>query len=170
MNLAEGKKLVIMGVGNVLLMDEGVGVHTINEMKKLDLDDEIELIDGGTSGMDVLSLIEADRIIVVDAVKADAEPGTIFKFKPDDIKDASRKKINVSLHDVGLLQSIRMAELIGRKPEVTIFGIVPKDYSECSLEMTPELTGKLPRLIELVLEEAEAILGKSVRNLKQNEE
>lgn len=163
MDLAEGKKLVILGVGNILLKDEGVGVHTVNELKKLDLDEDIALIDGGTSGMDIISLIEAEKVIVVDAIKADAKPGSIFKFKPEEINDASQKKINLSLHDVGLLQSIKLAELIGRKPDVTIFGIVPFDYSDLGLEITPELSEKVPRLMELVLEEAEAILGKSVR-------
>ncbi len=149
------KKIVILGVGNILLRDEGIGVRVIQEMEKMDLPNDIELIDGGTAGFDLLYPVqEADKLIVVDAIEADSEPGDIFKFTPRDVKLKSKEK--VSLHEIEILEVLKMAEHLGKCPETVIFGIQPKEIN-LGLELTSELQEKIPRIIELVLEEIEKL-------------
>ena len=74
-------KIVILGIGNILLTDEGIGVHVANELAKMDLPSGLSVVEGGTDGFRLLNVItEADRLIVVDAVKGGAKPGSIYRF------------------------------------------------------------------------------------------
>lgn len=150
------KKILVVGVGNVLLKDEGVGVHVVGELAKMDLPDNVELIDGATSGFDLIALTEgADKLIIVDVVDADSEPGDIFRFTPEDVEEsAQRDKPAMSLHDIGLIESLMMAKHLGQNPETIIIAVQPKDLS-WGMEPTPEIQARIPRLIELVLEEIE---------------
>jgi hydrogenase maturation protease len=100
-----------------------------------------------------LSLIEeVDHLVIVDSVNAGVEPGAIFKFKPDDIS-VLPPEFNVSFHQVGLLEVLKMGQIFGKLPKtVTIFGIQPKTL-QWGLELTPEVAIKMPKLTELVLQE-----------------
>ena len=101
----------------------------------------------------VTSFVEAgaDRLIVVDAVKGGAPPGSIYRF---DINDApsTPAELKTSVHQIGILEVIHLSELVGDKPEATIIGVEPKSL-EMGMELSPELEEKLPKIIELVLEE-----------------
>jgi len=157
------KKIVVLGVGNILLKDEGIGVRVVQAMEKMDLPDGVELIDGGTAGFDLLYPVqEADKLIVVDAIEASSEPGDIFKFTPQDVKLKSKEK--VSLHEIEILEVLKMAENLGKCPETVIFGIQPKEI-DLGLELTSELQEKIPRVIELVLEE----IGKLKSKIKSED-
>jgi hypothetical protein len=80
-------KTVILGVGNVLLSDEGIGVHVVNELSTRELPPGVSVVEGGTDGFRLLNIItEADRLIVIDAVKGGAEPGSIYRFNVEDVK------------------------------------------------------------------------------------
>jgi hydrogenase maturation protease len=146
-------KIMILGVGNVLLTDEGAGIHILKELEKHELPEDTELLEGGTAGMELLSLIEeVDHLVIVDSVNAGVEPGAIFKFKPDDIS-VLPPEFNVSFHQVGLLEVLKMGQIFGKLPKtVTIFGIQPKTL-QWGLELTPEVAIKIPKLTELVLQE-----------------
>jgi hydrogenase maturation protease len=145
---------VVLGVGNVLLSDEGVGVHAANRLMEMDLPPEVEVIEGGTDGFRLMNVVtEADRLIVIDAVKGGAPPGSIYRF---DIKDAPSYPgvYKTSVHQVSILEVIHLSELVGRTPETTIIGVEPKSLA-MGLELSPEVAQKLPKVIELVLEEVE---------------
>ncbi|MFH1560858.1 MAG: HyaD/HybD family hydrogenase maturation endopeptidase [Chloroflexota bacterium] len=144
--------IIILGVGNILLRDEGVGVRVIEAMEGRELPDNVELLDGGTASMDLLtSLANRDKVIIIDAVKGGNEPGTLYRFSPDDI--TIQKQTVTSLHQVGLLETLTIARHLGCTPrEVIIFGIEPKEVS-WGLELSPEVASATPRVIELVLEE-----------------
>jgi hydrogenase maturation protease len=148
----EEKKTVILGVGNLLLSDEGVGVHVINEMMDMHFPPDIELIEGGVDGLRLMNLVVGiDRLIVVDAVKGGGSPGSIYRFSPEEFAthaDTSK----MSVHQVGILEVIRLSGLVGKLPETTIIGVEPKSV-EMGMELTPEIQSKVPRIIELVLDE-----------------
>ncbi len=148
------ERIIVMGVGNTLLTDEAVGVKVIEELRAYDLPDNVQLVDGGTGGLDLIGYMsQADRMIVVDAVDAGKPPGSIFRFTPQDVEGALEKKqAAMSLHDVGLIESFVVGRQLGHEPDVVIIGIQPKDLT-WGMELTPEVAAKVPRLIELVLEE-----------------
>ncbi|MFA5100566.1 MAG: HyaD/HybD family hydrogenase maturation endopeptidase [Candidatus Omnitrophota bacterium] len=141
----------IIGCGNLLMQDEGVGVHFIRYLQEKKLPEDVELIDGAAGGFDLLPFIQdAQRVIIVDAVKARGEPGAIYKFGPEDYETDSFPQ--ASLHDVSLKDIFSIVKLTGPLPPITIFGVEPKAM-DWGMELTDELKSVLPRLGELVLKE-----------------
>jgi hydrogenase maturation protease len=144
---------VILGAGNELMKDEGVGVHTIRILhNKLDNSrPDIKLMDVGTSS-DFGHLIEgADKLVIVDAVEGSCEPGTIYRFTPQQIEFESR--LTASIHQIGILENLRMLELMGTKiAETVIIGVEPAEV-EAGLSLSPEIELQMPKIIESVLNE-----------------
>ena len=144
---------VVLCIGNVLLSDEGVGVHAAGMLFEQGLPADVTLVEGGTDGFKLLNVIvEAGRIIVVDCIKGGAEPGSLYRF---DIEDAptSFAGVKTSVHQIGILEVIHMSELIsGRTPRTTFLGCEPASLA-MSMELSPTVAAKLPRLVELVFEE-----------------
>ncbi|MBW2107548.1 MAG: HyaD/HybD family hydrogenase maturation endopeptidase [Deltaproteobacteria bacterium] len=152
------RRVVILGVGNLLLSDEGVGVHVANALMKMELPEGVEVFEGGTDGFRLMNVVTgADRLIVVDAVKGGGDPGSIYRF---DVKDAPSMpdSYKTSVHQIGILEVIHFSDFIGKTPEAVIIGVEPKSV-EMSMELSPEVQAKMPRIIELVLEEARTALG-----------
>jgi hydrogenase maturation protease len=146
------QKVVILGVGNLLLSDEGVGVHVANELMKLELPPEVTVVEGGTDGFRLIDIItEADRLIVVDAVKGGATPGSIYRFDINEVHSCP-SGFKTSVHQIGILEVINLSGLIGKTPHTTVIGVEPKSL-EISMELSPEIKAKIPRIIELVLDE-----------------
>jgi hydrogenase maturation protease len=149
------RKIVVLGIGNLILRDEGVGVHAVRELGVRTLPPQIQVIDGGTALMDLLPVIqEAERIIVIDALKGGGEPGTIYRLTPDDFMAEAERPL--SLHQVGLLEVLGMVKQLGGDPHVTIIGVEPQEIS-WGMELTPEVEAKLPKVVEAVLEELKGL-------------
>ena len=148
-------RVTILGIGNLLLKDEGVGVHVVQELAGIDPGCEnLNIVDGGTSP-DILSLVDddVDKLIIIDAVKGGGKPGTIYRFRSDALDLDSTTP--VSLHEVGVLDSLRMMALLKRQPKSTvIIGIEPKTIDH-GLELSPEVEEKLPEVVKLVLREVQ---------------
>ncbi len=140
---------LVVGIGNILLKDEGVGVRAVEAMMSLEWPETVELLDGGTSGADLLDHVANRRkVIVVDAVDADAPPGTVLRFSGEDL--ARREGERFSLHELGLLEILAMARQLGCAPrEVVIIGIQPKEIGP-GLELSDEVAAVLPRVLESV--------------------
>jgi hydrogenase maturation protease len=156
---APHSSILILGVGNILLGDEGVGVRVIEAMQEMDLPDTIELLDGGTASIDILEFLKnRERVIVIDAVQGGGgEPGTLYRFTPADIK--VRKPVYTSLHQVGLLESLTTLEYTGESlKDIIIFGVEVEKLG-WSLELSPDIKAVIPRIIEKVLEEICEILN-----------
>ncbi len=150
------RKVLILGVGNLLLTDDGFGVHLINSLKETIFPENVSLLEAGTVSHQLVPLLhEMDHLIVIDAVQAGDAPGALFRFSPEDIRYQSEQM--VSLHQISLIDVLRMAELTGRKPKTVIIGVQPKDVSSWSLELTDELRAVMPRVRELVFEELRKI-------------
>jgi hydrogenase maturation protease len=147
------KKILIAGIGNLLLSDEGVGVHVIRELFKKDLPEGVELADIGTASFELVRWMDGkDKVVIVDAIISDEPPGTIYKLTPDDLKSGKRKLLT-SLHQFGVVEALESAAQMGNKPEVVIFGITPKDYHTPQTELTPELKGSIQKIVETILKE-----------------
>jgi hydrogenase maturation protease len=145
-------KIVILGVGNLLLSDEGVGVHIANELMKMSLPPEVSVVEGGTDGFGLLNIItEANRLIVIDAVKGDAAPGSIYRFDIGEVRNCP-SGFKTSVHQIGILEVLDLSELIGKTPYTTVIGVEPKSV-EMGMELSPEIKAKIPRVIELILDE-----------------
>lgn len=146
------QKIFILGVGNVLLSDEGVGVHVANELMKMDLPPNVTVVEGGTDGFRLLNVItEADRLIVVDAVRGGAAPGSIYRFDIDDVQSCP-SGFKTSVHQIGILEVIDLSGLIGKTPKTTVIGVEPKSL-KMGMELSPEIKAKIPRIIELIFDE-----------------
>jgi len=150
--MAMSEKTLIVGMGNLLYKDEGVGVHVIHEMQKMPLPPHIELLDIGTFTMDLLSYLEGvKKLIVVDAMKAGGEIGTIYRCKSEDLMPKDQKPI--SLHEIGLLESLKMAKKMGFDMETVVIGVEPKIF-EWGMELSDEVKASIPKIIEAVLKES----------------
>src|SRR4030042_7053968 len=147
-------RITVLGIGNLLLKDEGIGVHLVQKLASVVDDANVKIIDAGTYP-DFLSLVDDNlsKLIIVDAVKTGDKPGTIYRFNFDDID--SNAVAPVSLHDMGVLDSLRTMALFNRQPKTTVvIGIEPKTI-DFGLELSPEIEDKLPAIIELILKEIE---------------
>jgi len=146
-------KAVVLGMGNLLLKDEGIGVHVAHALQEAPLPGnlELEIIDGGTLPDMVASLGEVDKLVVVDAVQGGGEPGAIYRFRPEDIR--LDNEMFTSLHQINLLEELWLTERFGQKPgEVVIIGVEPEDMS-LGLELSEKLQRRVPQIIKVVLEE-----------------
>jgi hydrogenase maturation protease len=160
-NLAVGERILVLGLGNILLKDEGIGVHVIRELQGLALPENVEVIDGGTAGLDMLLSQEGSyKLVVVDAAKAGEKPGTIYKakVKGGEMDKLARtlggdKELKISSHQFGLIESLTAAQSCGCAPrEIVIIGVEPKEINY-GLEPTEQVSRRIPEIIKMVLEE-----------------
>lgn len=143
-------KIAVLGIGNLLQKDEGVGIHIIRQLEnRFVFEPEISLIDGGTMGTDLLPYFEQhDRIIIADAVNFDQPPGFIGSIENDDI--LRRLNTKLSIHHLGLTDVLSIARLLGIEPrEIYLVGIQPEDIS-MGLELTGTITSGLERMSEAI--------------------
>ena len=148
------KPILLLGIGNILRSDDGVGVRVIERMRDKVASDTVEVFDGGTAGLDLLSVIDGRQtVLVVDAVDGNQAPGTIYRFTPDDVDNESLRLD--SLHQLGLLETIQMCRLVGRGPgEVVIIGVQP-EVVVWGMELSDVVEGQLPAVISQVKKEIE---------------
>ena len=150
------KPLVILGLGNVLLGDEGVGIHLIRELQR-DGDLPAEVVDGGTLGLELLSVVaEADALILVDAADFAQAPGSIAVFR-DDVLQA-RLARHVSPHQAGAGDLLAVGRLTGQLPaRVALVGVQPE-----SLEPAIELSATVRAALPVALAEVRRLAGELV--------
>lgn len=151
-------RIVVLGVGNVLLRDEGVGVRTIEELQRqYTLPANVRVVDGGTQGLWLLSTIqEADHLIVVDAVLGGDEPGTIYRLTRDDLPKGLR--IKQSAHDSDLVEALNLCALLDAQPKsVVVVGIEPADIQPFGVDLTEKIATKVDELVLRVLDELKAL-------------
>ena len=144
--------ILILGIGNILLKDEGIGVHVVQRLKEMSLPDNVEVLDGGTAGLDLVDFVVGrKKLIVIDAVNTGEKPGTIYRLTEENL-DIKPKTI-MSFHDIDFLDALHMSDVMSEKPEETIvIGIEPKDMSD-GVDLSPEIEERIPRIIELVMKE-----------------
>ncbi len=147
--------IIVLGIGNILQSDEGVGVRVVEKLvSDYNFPENVELYDGGTTGMHgLLPLIEeADHMVVIDAVNGKGEPGTIYRLTLEDFRLTIPKKI--SAHDIGFIECLAVAEVNDSLPKsVVVIGIKPEDVATSSMELSVCIKEKFDDLIRLTLQE-----------------
>jgi hydrogenase maturation protease len=147
------KPVAIIGVGNYLMSDEGVGIHAIKFLENLEWPDDIELIDGGTPGVALMYLLENRKLVIIlDCADFNANPGEIGVFDPNDlIRDENSE---ISLHATDLLSSLELAKKLGSYPDdIVIVGIQPSSIemgTKLSLEAEKALEDLRPAIDEIL--------------------
>lgn len=147
------KPTAIIGMGNPLMSDEGVGIHVVAGLRGTALADSVDILDLGTSSMRALHELEGRSLVVfVDCALMGTEPGTIRRFTPDDV-DSKKIQPRLSLHEGDLLNTIALGRRLGTSPEqIVIFGIEPKTI-EPGETLSPELAARLDQYSAAIREE-----------------
>ena len=134
--------ILILGLGNLLMGDEGIGVHAIKYLEKHTFPSNIRLIDGGTGGFHLLEYLqEYQKIIMIDAIMDGSEPGTIRVIKPKFSSDFPKA---LSAHDIGLKDLVESAALLGSLPEIHLITITIAKIQPMTMELSPEISTTLP--------------------------
>ena len=145
--------ILVLGLGNILLRDEGLGVRAVERLAAAyDLLDNVEVLDGGTLGLDLLPrLTGVDALLLVDAVKAGEHPGTLVRLEGDAIQSALAVKMSV--HQVGLQELLAVSAFQGtRPPRVVLWGMEPAEI-DWGLELSRPVAARLDALSEAVAQE-----------------
>lgn len=145
------ERILVMGIGNPLVKDEGVGVRIIEEMMAtLDFPTNVTLMDAGTMGMGILNLFrECDYMLIIDAIDGTGEAaGTVVRLAPEDF---APNQVLHSLHDIRFVDVLQAAELIGSRPEADCIGVQIKDMDGVAIGLTPEVEASIPAAIEAAL-------------------
>ncbi|MFZ0928611.1 MAG: hydrogenase maturation protease [Syntrophobacteraceae bacterium] len=144
-------RVVVLGVGNELLKDEGIGVHAARELARQTLSFPLEIIEAGTvpdcwQGDEPVSVL-----VVIDAVYGGGEPGAIYKFSPEDVEFETC--LMTSIHQLNFVDSLKLSEIAGNKPGRTvIIGVEPKEVA-WGMELSEELRGRISDVVKTVLKE-----------------
>jgi hydrogenase maturation protease len=146
--------IALLGLGNILLKDERIGVHVVTTIKeRYDCPPELEIIDGGTLGLDLLPLFEKfERVLIVDAVNFGREPGYIGILEDDQIPAVLFSKLSV--HQIGLADLLSVAKLKGVMPsKVCLIGMQPADIAfTFGLEMSDIVNANIEKVIGLTID------------------
>ena len=150
MSTDEGATDLVIGVGNSLMGDDGIGIAAVTRLRdEWEWDDDVEFVDGGTWGMNLLPLIEsARRLLLIDAIDAGANAGTPITLGREEIPRYFMLKL--SPHQIDLREVLALAELRGTLPETTmVMGLQP-DLVELSLELSPVVDEGFDALVSAV--------------------
>lgn len=147
------KETAIIGLGNLIKGDDGVGIHLAKEIRN-DVPKEVDVIDGGTAGLNILNYLEQyEKIVIIDAINLGHKIGEIIELTPSDI--LGETDLNLSAHDIDFVDSLQISKEIGIDPEIKIIGIEIGEIKtkELSMELSKEIREKIPELKQRVLKE-----------------
>lgn len=147
--------LLVMAVGNILRMDDGFADAVLSRLAEYDLPEGVELFDAGTSAIDLMEVFNGrDKLIVIDAVRGGQPPGTLYRFSPQEVEDGVLP-MN-SLHQVGLLETLKLGELVDCKPrETVVIGCQP-EATGLGIGLSEAIKAQIERASGLVRQEIEA--------------
>ncbi|WP_300158863.1 HyaD/HybD family hydrogenase maturation endopeptidase [Solidesulfovibrio sp.] len=153
------RKILILGVGNILYTDEGVGVRAVEQLlEAYDFSDNVTLMDGGNLGMRLMQpLMDCDFCIVLDAVLGGGEPGTVYRLVGEDLRKSLAFKD--SMHQSDLVDTLIYCELVGKRPDTVVIGMEPFDFKTLAVELSPTVAGRVPHMLETALAELAAAGG-----------
>ncbi len=148
--MTEAGHTLVLGLGNPLMGDDGLGLRALARLRQEWAVEDVELVDGGTWGMNLLPLIEdAGRVLLLDAIDVGAAPGALIELEPDQLPRLFARKL--SPHEIDLREVLALAQLRGTLPiETVALGIQPRDV-ELSTELTPEVAAPLDTLLDRVI-------------------
>jgi hydrogenase maturation protease len=145
--------IVVLGVGNTLMRDDGIGVRAVRTLAETyDLPAHVRLVEGGVAGLRCLSAFEgAEYLLIVDAVYGKKTPGAIDRLAPEELPE--HRGTVFSAHEIGVAELLSIARLLGKLPPTRILAVQAKEVQSVGLDLTPELQGALPRVVDVLVEE-----------------
>jgi hydrogenase maturation protease len=145
--------VLVLGLGNPLRGDDGIGPRVIEELNRRELSERAMVLDAGTGGLDLLHVLGGwERAIIIDAADVEREPGQFVRFTPDEARFVGSEDAT-SLHNAGLAEALALAEVVGQPlPEMVIFGVQPARV-EWGEGLSPAVEAALPALVDAVLGE-----------------
>ena len=155
-NVLHPADVTILGVGNVILRDEGFGVRVAEYLDAhYAFPENVQIVDGGTLGIELTQYVTGtNKLLVIDSINGGAEPGTLFRFHNDDVMDHFQEKI--SAHEVGIQDVLALLTVTGHKiPDVVVIGAQPYDL-EAGVELSPGMQKLMPQVVEQALKELAA--------------
>jgi hydrogenase maturation protease len=155
------KNILILGLGNLLLSDEGIGVHVVRRLQQMELPPEVEVIDGGTGGLELIEHVRGkSKVVIVDCLQASAEPGSIMQLSLDDV--ANQRYVPMSAHQGGVLELFNFIRTLTPVPEVVVYGVVPAVTNRIDMQLSRAVESQMKKIISIVLGEARVAAGAHV--------
>ncbi len=150
-------RISVVGVGNILYHDEGVGVYAARYLEQAyRFTPEIEVADGAALGFSLMDFFDdSSTVIVLDALLADAGPGAVYRLLTDQLLDLG-PAVTPTAHEVDPILLLKRSHALGQGPEMVLLGIVPDDASQMAVGLTPALATAFPRFVDSVLDELRA--------------
>jgi hydrogenase maturation protease len=151
------EKTLVLGVGNPLMRDDGIGPRVIEMLRAgYTFPENVEVVDAGTMSFMILDLLRGvDRLIVIDAVRDTGKPpGTVFRMTPEEI---APNQVAHSLHDMRLIDVLQAADLVGSMPQTIAFGVQIEAIEQWVLELSDPVEAAIPIAAGAVLEELRAL-------------
>ena len=152
-NVLYKNEVTILGIGNIILRDEGFGVRVAEYLDKhYEFPDNVQIVDGGTLGIELTQYVTGtEKLLVIDSINGGAEPGTTFRFHNDDVMEHFQDKL--SAHEVGIQDVLGLLTVTGHKiPDVVVIGAQPYDV-EAGVELSDGMLKLLPQMVEQALSE-----------------
>jgi hydrogenase maturation protease len=154
--LARGKRVIVIGVGNTMLSDEGLGVKAIEMLEKTGLPKDVRLYDAGVSLQRALSLVQGfDKMVIIDAIKAGKKPGSIYRFTLEELERDKKEKVKImlSLHDLDVPAVIALEKLVVElPPEIVFIGMEPASINP-GANLSPVIEAKMKYFISAIRRE-----------------
>ena len=159
-------KNIVIGVGNVLFKDEGVGIYAAHYLREnYDFEGDLEIMDGGTLGFKLMTFFqEYDNVIILDTVSVEDEPGSIFRLPSDVLLGMGQYR--KTAHEVEIVEMLEICSVLEKHAQVTILGIIPEDIESVKIGLTPKIEESFMDLINQTLKDIEALNVKVRKNEK----
>lgn len=149
------KKLLILGIGNLVLKDEGIGIHIINRLEKAQLPPWVDLLDGGTGGIFLIDTIQQyEHLILIDATLDNLPVGTVRLLKP---KYSCDYPLLLSAHEIGLKEMIEAMIIQEKIPEIDLVAISVEEINEIGMQLSPKIEKEIPKIINNIYQLIERI-------------
>ena len=146
-------RTLVLGIGNVLMGDEGIGVHLVQHIKKYFELTDVEIIDGGTGGFHLLDyFLTYDTVVILDAIMDGKDPGTMLELLP---KFSSDYPTTLTAHDVGLKDVLDSLYLLQKTPRIILFAVSINELDRVSLQLSDELQAKLQNIATRIVKKLE---------------
>jgi len=149
--MSSDEHVLVLGIGNVLMGDEGVGVEVVRQISQMPLPNNVQCLDGGTGSFLLLEPMQrADRVILIDATIDESPPGTVTRLTPRFSSDYPK---TLTAHDIGLKDLLDAAYLTGAPLQVTLFAISIGLPEFVGMELSPAIAARIPEIVQCVLKE-----------------
>ena len=161
--MENNRKMLILGLGNILLSDEGFGVHVARRLKEIELPENVRVEEGGVGGFDMLGYLDGvERLLVVDAMMVDTPPGQLTLLEPGPELNEPGKCI-MSFHQVGAIDLVKMWSLLDLEPEIHFLVTRPEKIG-WGMELSPSLQSAVTPAAEIVKDLCENNFKQTERN------